>query len=1255
MDRFNEEAFGNKAAQYISGSDFYQIFFEKSNEIYLVTDGSKVVDCNRTALMFWGFSLKNDLIGKSLNELIEETHSEIKITGLLNPAQMPEDEKLQLQVKVSDGKLVTTYVSANVLPLNEQNYWLIAFSPLPEQKEGPEVAKDSPETSYKRIFDSVQDLYFRTDINGIIREVSPSIKKYSNLVDDDLIGKSIIDFYFNPNDRQFLLDEIQKKGEIFDYELLLKGKNGKKIWTSISAHFLIGDDGLVKGMEGWIRDITERKENEQRLKQSLSMLQATMDSTTDGILVVGLNGEIISYNKTFQHMFSLTDELLDKRDDDRVLAEAVKALKNPEQILSKINHLYKHPEEESYDILVLNDGKIYERYSRSQNIDGKPVGRVWSFRDITEKRKAEQHALLMAHTLKSINECVSITDTSDNILFVNEAFSKTYGYFPEELIGKNISVIRPQQNNQEIVNQIRDLTNEKGWKGEIYNQRKDGSVFPISLSTTIIKDEENKTMGLVGVAVDITEQKNAEQNLKENEERYRSLFDHSPDAIFLADVESGTIVGANPASAVLLNKPLDHIIGMHQTELHPKEMNIESKQIFKQHVDIITRREPFKVHESVIERADGTLVPVEIMANIVHINGKRTIQGVFRDISERKAAEKAILESEKRYRLLIENQGEGVTIVDADENFVFANPAAERIFEVRPGTLVGKNLSAFLTPENFSRVRNETQKRSKNKKSTYELEIISGKGNHRILLITATPQTDEAGKFTGTFGVMLDITSRKKTEAEVQAKEALLNTLIQTIPDMIWAKNVEGVYLICNKMFENYIGISKSKVIGKSDFDIFERELADHFRAHDQLAIAKNGPSINEEWITSSSNGQKALFETMKAPMYNSDNEIIGVVGISRDITERKQAEEQLRQSEEKYRKLIERMPDCVYRSTHCGRFVEVNPAMVKMLGYDSIEDLLSIDIKKQLYFSPEDRESLTLQLNDKELDVFPLKKKDGSAIYVEDHGWYVKDSNGEIVYHEGIMRDVTERKMADMQLQQYSKELQELNATKDKFFSIIAHDLKSPFSSIIGLSEILKNDIRQLDITTIEQYVKIINYTSNNTFQLLENLLDWALIQRSHMEFRPETIVVNHIVNDILALTAPKADSKRIRLLNLIPENLVIKADENMVRTIFRNLISNAVKFTPSDGSIQISATKHAAHVEFSVKDSGMGISPENIGKLFNIGTTHVQRGTENEKGTGLGLMLCKEFVERHGGKIWAESEPGAGSDFKFTIPSQR
>lgn len=231
------------------------------------------------------------------------------------------------------------------------------------------------------------------------------------------------------------------------------------------------------------------------------------------------------------------------------------------------------------------------------------------------------------------------------------------------------------------------------------------------------------------------------------------------------------------------------------------------------------------------------------------------------------------------------------------------------------------------------------------------------------------------------------------------------------------------------------------------------------------------------------------------------------------------------------------------------------------------------------------------------------------------------------------------------------NRDLEKLNAEKDKFFSIIAHDLKSPFNSIVGLSEMLVDQISKKDYDGIEKYARIILQSSHRAMNLLMNLMEWAQSQTGRMEPNPESFDLIEFIHDITPLFEDIAGQKGITIKKELPQKATVFADQAMINTVLRNLISNAIKFTRQGGEIILSVTKNENKCTVSVKDNGIGIPKERVEKLFRIEESESTAGTANEKGTGLGLILCKEFIEKHDEKIWVESEEGKGSTFYFSL----
>ena len=238
-------------------------------------------------------------------------------------------------------------------------------------------------------------------------------------------------------------------------------------------------------------------------------------------------------------------------------------------------------------------------------------------------------------------------------------------------------------------------------------------------------------------------------------------------------------------------------------------------------------------------------------------------------------------------------------------------------------------------------------------------------------------------------------------------------------------------------------------------------------------------------------------------------------------------------------------------------------------------------------------------------------------------------------------------------QLNKLNIELKETIATKDKFFSIIAHDLKDPFHTLVGFSNLILSTFDERKPEDIKRLVKFIHQSSVHGFDLLNNLLDWSRSQTGTIKYNPTSIRLSSLMDDLLLLLNKTAEKKELQLISAIPEDCTVFADEKMMQTVIRNLVSNALKFTTPGGIVRIESRVLEDETEIIVSDTGLGIPEEHLSKLFNISENHSTMGTDNERGTGLGLLLCKEFVEKNGGSIKVKSEPGKGSEFSFLIPN--
>lgn len=408
---------------------------------------------------------------------------------------------------------------------------------------------------------------------------------------------------------------------------------------------------------------------------------------------------------------------------------------------------------------------------------------------------------------------------------------------------------------------------------------------------------------------------------------------------------------------------------------------------------------------------------------------------------------------------------------------------------------------------------------------------------------------------------------------------------------------------------------------------------------------------------------KRAWFSNKAFPIVDSNGNLLNVVIQHEDITDRKRDENVIKKSEERFRELFEYAPVGYHELDKEGKIVRVNKTELEMLGYTE-EEMIGRYVWGFYEESEISRQAVLAKLLDNKIEKKTervIRRKDGTSFPVLVQDVLLHDQDEKCIGIRTAIQDITEQQKHEDEIRTVNQKLSELLSAKDKFFSIIAHDLRSPLSGIIGFSNILKEEARNLDISTIEEYVGMVNSSSLQLSGLLENLLEWARLQEGQITYSPSLVILKELGNKVVALMSEYATLKNTSIFNQIPDDLTIQADENMIKATIRNLVSNAIKFTPEGGNVVLSAEKSSSgldgEVVVSITDNGTGIKPEFIEKLFDIRSKNIVKGTKNEIGSGLGLILCKEFVEKHGGKLWVESNADIQSGptwsvFKFSLP---
>jgi len=472
--------------------------------------------------------------------------------------------------------------------------------------------------------------------------------------------------------------------------------------------------------------------------------------------------------------------------------------------------------------------------------------------------------------------------------------------------------------------------------------------------------------------------------------------------------------------------------------------------------------------------------------------------------------------------------------------------------------------------------------------------------------------------------------------------------------DIINILDREGKILFESIATERILGYKAGERIGQVAFNFVHPDDIEHIAIEFQDLIQNPQNQKVLEFRFKHINGSWKWLETSGQNFLDNPH-IKGIIINSRDITDRKTTEKNLKENEQRVTSILNNITDIVWSIKMPELKLDyVSPSVEKIYGYSPKEFFDNPNLFQEI-IHPDDKPLLNERfqfLLANNYAIFERRNihRNGKVVWILDKSQVIYNDNNEIVKIEGIAHDITELKEREFLIHQQNSELSKLNADKDRFIKILAHDLKNPFNSLLGFSELLLKNLRKYDIEKIEKQINTIYNTSKQTYNLLEDLLLWSKSQVGKLPFEPQTYLFSEICKEVI--TNFKINPKNITINCLETEKTKLTVDLNMFNTVMRNLISNAIKFTNQNGQINVYAEKNHKNAIITVSDNGIGIEKEVIPKLWETYTNYSTIGTNNEKGTGFGLTLCKELIEKHGGQIWVESEVGKGSDFKFTLP---
>lgn len=1158
-------------------------------------------------------------------------------------------------------------------------------------------------TRYELLLDATVIGYWDYDFEKNEVYISDSLRTIMNSKSNVLNFEELsIDLSIHPDDKP-LRDEVLNRaislGSDYQMEYRLKILDGNYRYYLSKGKVIHDKNGKPIRLVGTLQDIEEQKRKEIKLK----IQDYVIENTLTPVVWVNENAEIVSFNKALEKLWGYSNYELDKLTmadiDPNFTTENWKShwnnIKNQGSLKSKIHNKTKN-------------GNILEIDFTANfvNIDNQELNFVF-LNDVTVRNKTLRDLKLYSYVINNTLTPVAWIDKKGKIYKTNKAYLDLLGYTEEELLELNILAIDGEDYGKMWDAHWNDLKTNKTLNFVTKNIRKDGKSIDIRVTANYVElDGLELNCAFV---YDITEQLAFEKKLAENERILNTLIENIPLAIQFLDKEGALF---------RYNKGFEKLYGIEPNSNHGLGINVLTHPMMKE-LDVypfykeVYEKKKLVTFENLIDlkgtakydykNSRAKLYIKNTTFPILNQDGEiEFVASFMENVTNERVAESIKNETLSKYTNLINNIN-GI-VWEADPNTTQFTYVSNQAID-----MLGYPLNEWLDTPTFwidhiyeadrdASVRFCELSTSNLQDHTFEYRMVKKDGS-LIWIKDIVKVESENGKPTKLSGLLIDITDKKQAEFELIESKNRLSAVIESTKDIVFALDKDLNYLLFNQNHFNATNAlyGTSPKIGHNMLDFIGNNKDNQYIVNG-LKRALKGEYVVVEQIFGNENGPKVYLEAIANPIFNENREITGVAVFVKDITKNKLIEESLKESEARFRKLFNEIPHVAVQGyRRDGTIFFWNKASENYYGYSN-EEALGQNIHKLLNADEnaanESQRIAELMFDTKNplpSDQLILNKKNGEEIRVIGSNAYVElpDGSGEMFCVdvditeliniqekvEKLLDELIEKNdLIEVNLQQkigLLDELQTLNdkltssiKEKDKYFSILAHDLRSPLSAFMSLSRELSENIEDLSKEQISEFARTMKESSENVYDLLENLLKWSQFQRGIIEFTPENTFFNFIIDSNINIIKPKANLKQIEVINNINTNFTLFADVKMVNLILRNLLSNAVKFTPTGGKIEIGLINNQNDkfteyynlydnvIIFYIKDNGIGMPDYIKNNIFKLDSNVSRQGTENEPSTGLGLVLCKEFVDIHKGKIWVETEENKGTTFYIGIP---
>lgn len=630
-----------------------------------------------------------------------------------------------------------------------------------------------------------------------------------------------------------------------------------------------------------------------------------------------------------------------------------------------------------------------------------------------------------------------------------------------------------------------------------------------------------------------------------------------------------------------------------------------------------------------------------------------TIYAVARDISEKNQSEDIILKQKEILESITGSLHDAIIMLDTNGNITFWNTAATNIFGYSPDQVTGQNLHSLIFPathqDAYAKASPFFQQPADEaiKGKTFELTAVHKNGEELPVEVSLSGFRSEDSW--QSVVVVRDFTERKTSVEAIRKSEQKFRQIFNNMQDVYVMTDLQGKILEISPSVKRFLNYEREELIGTLVENLYFDKEDRKFLISE---VSEKGELMDYELRLRNKNNQMIWASVNNHNVYDKDGNFLGFETIVRDINFRKHAEDEMH----KLSTAVEYSPVSIVISDPEGKIVYANPKAIETTGY-SLEELMGQNprVLKSGETPPEEYKALwdTISAGKQWSGTFHNKKKNGDLYWESSSISPIMDSKGKIINYIAVKEDITEKKKINDELIASETKLREANATKDKLFSIIAHDLRSSIGSFQPILELL-TDEGNLDESERNILLNALIQGSKTAYSLLENLLSWASGQSNRLNLEPEHFYINEIIKNNIELLASTALQKSISVRSGNNKPVSVFADRNSIDLVVRNLLSNAIKFTRENGFVKVDVSDFEDFAEVTVTDNGVGIKKELADTLFTSNTFTTTLGTNFEKGSGLGLVLCRDFLEKNGGSIKVESVLGEGSRFIFTIPKK-